>query len=760
MTHGAAATGRSTVRTVALLAGAYLLLTLAYTWPLPVHLAHGVAHDSGDPILNAWILWWSTQALPLTDHWWNAPAFYPATGVLAFSEHLLGLAPIAAPLIAITHLPLLGYNVALIATFVLSALGAHFLAYTLTRRHDAAFVAGLAYAFAPYRLAQLPHIQVLSSYWAPVCLAALHKSDRDGRVRWAILASGAWLLQALSCGYYFFFLSVLLVFWILWFAVGRWPLRRILVLAAAFAVATIVLMPVLHGYKVILQDTYGMSRSLQEIQSYSADIAGLLYGTDELLVWGWVHVVHRAESNLFPGITIAWLVLLALRQSRPFAGAETSPFVRRMRAILAITFVLLLIATIVPIVYGTWRLTIAGVRLVSIARADKPVTLAVFAGLAWMSTLPRIRAAWQRRSALAFYLLAAFAMWVFALGPDPTLLDMRALYQAPYGWLMRLPGFDGLRVPARFWMMSLVCLSVVAGLAISRVSTAMRRRTLAIATLGLLLDGWPRQFTVLPAPELRRAPVGADTRLDLPVSDDRDALALYQQPFDPIPLINGFSGYGAPHYYAMRVMLTQHDPRILLALTANRSLGVLIDHEGDADGAVRRYMETIPGATLSETRPTWSSYRLPISHAASPPDREGRPLRIKSLLTFPSPPHAVRALDGDLRTRWSGGLQQQSAEMTIVLEQPSHVGQVVLDLGIYITDFPSRLQIDASADGTTWEPVWTGDTALQAYYGAVRHPREMPLVFPVNRDGVGLIRLRQIGFGTHDWSVAEVHVLQ
>ena len=44
-----------------------------------------------------------------------------------------------------------------------------------------------------------------------------------------------------------------------------------------------------------------------------------------------------------------------------------------------------------------------------------------------MALLPRVRAAFRRRSVLDFYLLAAFAMWVFALGPDPTLMDRRAL---------------------------------------------------------------------------------------------------------------------------------------------------------------------------------------------------------------------------------------------------------------------------------------------------------------------------------------------
>ena len=70
---------------LALAALGYLVITIAYTWPLPRHILHGVAHDAGDPILNAWILWWTTKAVPLTAAWWNAPIFYPAPGALAFS---------------------------------------------------------------------------------------------------------------------------------------------------------------------------------------------------------------------------------------------------------------------------------------------------------------------------------------------------------------------------------------------------------------------------------------------------------------------------------------------------------------------------------------------------------------------------------------------------------------------------------------------------------------------------------------------------
>ena len=739
----------------------YIALTLAYAWPLPRHLFDGVAHDLGDPILNAWILWWSTRAVPLTTAWWNAPMFYPAQGTLAFSEHLLGQAPLAAPIIALTGSALAGYNAMLLASYVCSGLGAYFLGFTLTRRHDAAFVAGLAYAFAPYRLAQVPHIQVLCGYWAPVCLAALHRYDRDPRWPWAALAAGAWLMQALSNGYYLFFLSVVLAFWFCWFALGRWPLRQWARVAGCFLAAALLLAPVLIGYKRILVDTYGFTRSVSAIQTFGADVAGLLDASGDLLVWGWLHVVRKPESELFPGLTLAILALFAVFSARPLqADAPLTRARRRIRWTCAALFVVLTLAALVPIVYGPWRLTIGGARILSIARPDQPFALAVVALAGWMSTMPAIVAAVRRRSALAFYVLAACATWLFALGPEAELFGHRALERAPYDWLMALPGFDGLRVPARFWMMTLLCLSALAAFAVARLQGPSRRILVAVIAAGLLLDGWPKQFAVLAAPDRRPTAPGVAARLDLPMTDDRDALALYQQTFEGTPLYNGFSGYAAPHQYALRELLTAKDPRILRALTSRGSLEIVIDHESDADGAYRKFVMAYPGAMHHAMEPSWSSYVLIGNDGGDLlPDESGAPLRIKSLDAFPSPPHTPRAVDGNLKTRWSGGVQRAAADFTIELEKPEHVGQLVISLGEFATDFAIRLRLEVSPDGSQWETVYLGDSALHAYYAAIRHPKEIPLVYPIGRDNVRFIRMRQLGWGTHDWSIAEVKVL-
>jgi len=748
-------------RAVLMAALAYLALTIAYTWPLPIRFT-GVVHDPGDPLLNAWILWWTTAAAPLTAHWWNAPIFFPSVGAFAFSEHLLGLAPLSAPVIALTGNALLGYNAALFASYVFSALGAYFLAYTLTRRHDAAFVAGLAFAFAPYRLAQLPHIQVLCAYWTPVCLAALHRYDRTGLTRWAALAALAWLMQALSNGYYMFFLSVLLALWFLWFALGRWPVAKLARIAGCFLLAAALLAPVLLGYRHILMGVYGFSRDIGTMRQFSADIGALLNASNELWLWGWVHAIRKPEGELFPGLTIVALCLFGLLAAKPFrAAAPATPRRRRIRLALALVSFILLIGALLPIFYGTWRLTIGGVRLVSIARGDKPLTLAIIALLGWVATLPRFVAAARRRSVLLFYTTAAVAMWAFALGPEPMFFGMRALYQAPYGWLMRLPGFDGLRVPARFWTMCLVCLAALAALAIDRLHGRARVVVTWIAAFGLILDGWPATFIVGPAPERHPTPPGVTARLVLPMDLDHDALSVYQQTFDGVPLYNGFSGYSAPHQYAMHELLHAHDPRILQALTARGALAVLVDDAADADGGLRRYVSAYPGAVLRDTSAGWSTYVLPGNSAPElVPSEQGQPIAIKALDAFPSPPHTPRAVDHDLKTRWSGGVQQSAADFTIELAEPGRVRQVVTELGEFMTDYPMRLQLDVSADGKQWDTVFLGDTALHAYYAAIHQPRSMPLVLPVDRDNVRFIRLKQLGWGKHDWSIAEVRVLR
>ena len=160
-----------------------------------------------------------------------------------------------------------------------------------------------------------------------------------------MLAAFAWLAQALSCGYYMFFLSVVLALWMLWFVPGRWTLRALGIAALAFAGAALLMAPILLGYRRILQDTYGFNRAIDEIRLFSADVAGLLLAPEDLLAWGWVHVIQRPESSLFPGLAIVLLAAYAIYGAKPLAvPAGEARAMRLLRVAGAVILIVLLVA--------------------------------------------------------------------------------------------------------------------------------------------------------------------------------------------------------------------------------------------------------------------------------------------------------------------------------------------------------------------------------------------------------------------------------
>src|SRR5436190_15862449 len=96
---------------------AYVVLTLAFTWPLAAGLTHDLPGDFGDPLFTSWVLAW--DATHLGGGWWNANVFAPHPLALAYSEHFLPQAILAAPAYAVTRNPILGYNLVFLSTFVL-----------------------------------------------------------------------------------------------------------------------------------------------------------------------------------------------------------------------------------------------------------------------------------------------------------------------------------------------------------------------------------------------------------------------------------------------------------------------------------------------------------------------------------------------------------------------------------------------------------------------------------------------------------------
>ena len=211
----------------------YALLAVVVTHPLWLHLADAVPSDIGDPLLNTWILAWDSHAL-LTDplHLFDANIFYPLPKTLAYSEHLFSTAILALPLIAFTGEPVLAYNLSLLLSFPLAGLGMYLLVLRWTQRRGAAFLAGLVFAFAPYRLAAIAHLQLLTVQWLPFSLLALDRvlnsqfANRSSKIlnRWLLLFVVFTTLQILAGWYLAVFTVLILGLYTLGWLVAHWRL--------------------------------------------------------------------------------------------------------------------------------------------------------------------------------------------------------------------------------------------------------------------------------------------------------------------------------------------------------------------------------------------------------------------------------------------------------------------------------------------------------------------------------------------------------
>src|SRR4030095_13341807 len=122
-------------------------LAVAATVPLAWRLTDHLPSDLGDPLLTAWTLAWDADRFRHGfARIWDAPRFYPYRHTLLYSDHLFGIALFTAPIQWISANAVLVYNLAFLASYVLSGVGMYVLARDLTGRRDAAAVDGRLYA--------------------------------------------------------------------------------------------------------------------------------------------------------------------------------------------------------------------------------------------------------------------------------------------------------------------------------------------------------------------------------------------------------------------------------------------------------------------------------------------------------------------------------------------------------------------------------------------------------------------------------------
>lgn len=744
-------------------AAAYAALTVAFTWPVVAHLSSAWPHDALDPTLNAAILWWDAHAVPMTRAWWDAPIFWPVRGALSFSEHLLGISLLTTPLQWSGATALTAYNVAFLCSFPLTALAAHALAFACLKRHDAACLAGCLFGFSPYRVAHLPHLQMLWAFGMPLALMALHRFLKERERRWLVVFGLAWLTQAAANGYYMMFFPVLLAGWVLWFA--REP-RSLVPITVTWAVALLPLVPLLLVYSR-LHATMGLSRSIGEIAAFSADLTSVFAASSDLIVWRRLSQGSSPEAQLFPGAVALMLIIaamaamaVALVRRRAFAARDVAGW-RLARATAVILSAGFLAVAVSVHVFGPWKWSVGSSTIASASSIDKPLSVAAALILLAAIATQTFRLAWRRRSVFGFYVCASGAMLVLSLGPRPTVAGLQVLYRPPYAWLMALPGFSELRVPARFGMLFVLSIAMAAAIGFARLtltrSPPSRRALAAIAVALSLVESWPREKVDPPAAPIA-ALRGIDDRapvLELPLGNiGRDVAAVYRSIEHGHPIVNGYSGYDPPHYQVLRVGLNLNDGAVIDELARDGVLIVAVDHREQ----FARWASVVGPRHVIADDGDWRLYRVPATATSRP--AIGAPLRVQSVTADVRNEAVGLMLDGDPRTAWSTGRAQAGGESLVIdLGGSQNLSAVRLTLGRFTLDFPRGLSVDCSPDRQQWDTCWRGSAAALALRAVLDDPLTGSMIIPVSAHAVRYVRLRQTSADpVSGWTVAELGV--
>jgi hypothetical protein len=365
----------------------YTALTAILAYPLVRHPAGHVLNVSPDTDLFLWTLSWDAHALtrqPLSV--FDANIFAPLHGTLAYSEHMLGSGMLAAPILGLTHNPVLAMNLVALLSCVLCGLGTFLLARRAGAAPAGAVLAGVIFAFAPPRFLRLDQLFLTTIQWVPFSLAYLHAYLDGGEKRHLRLAAAFFTLQALTSGHGTVFLALTAALLCGYRASLGEPLairKRVRDLGVAGALLLAPIVPMVVAYARV-QTEMGLKRTLADwvVTRPASFLASPAYVHAYLLerFFPGAQINGAANAYLFPGYIPLLLAAAAL------AAARSSPSSRQSSTGVYTLLVLSCVWLAVGPPFGIWPLVywLPGLNFIRVAsRFMLPAMLglSVLAGL-------------------------------------------------------------------------------------------------------------------------------------------------------------------------------------------------------------------------------------------------------------------------------------------------------------------------------------------------------------------------------------------
>lgn len=510
----------------------FLAITICYTSPLVSRVDdHVMESSSGDTLFNIYVISWTAHSLGTNPfNLFNATIFYPNPNTLAYSDHALMSSLIALPVLGLTGNPTLAFNFVVIMSFLISSFGAFLLVDYLARDKLAAFSGGIIYGFALFKLAHLPHMQVLSTGYIPLAILCLHAYTEKKKYGYALGFVGFTVAMFWTAwGYGFFLAFAVLVYLLVLLAVERRRVVGLLTgkleksrrrrlyrwaagLVSAFVLVALIMLPFVAPYLAVQSENPGFQREIEEVENYGADV------TDFLVA---------------PGISGAWGRITGIFRPDPYRRGNSSE-----------------------------RSLFVGLL---------PVVLSIL-GVAYLYRHPLRR----NRFTMWFYIVLLALSAVMCLGVALFVFERYFGVPMPYRLLYHLfPGFKAVRTPARMIVLVTLSLAVLGGFGVKWLREKLEGRYDKITVVSLLVfvillllgEMMPSSITMARVPPKSEIPEvyswlgrqeGEAPAVILPAADGSSERELQYSELAPLrmyfntvnwkKMVNGYSGYMPASY--------------------------------------------------------------------------------------------------------------------------------------------------------------------------------------------------------------------
>ncbi len=549
----------------------FFLLSVAVTFPFIGNLGK-ICFKGGDPSLNVWALDWQLEQLTAGNlaGLFRGNMFYPTTSdTILYSEHMFSTVLLTWPVYLISGNPQLCADLAIFISFVFAGFGMYMLGFQLTRNHWA----GIIFAFSEFRVYIWPYLQLTAVAYMPFALLCLHKLFQDFKWRYLLLFTLLYLLQALACGYYFLFFSLIAALVIVLFLLTDSNYKRITpwLRLGVFVLLAAPVIGVFYAPYLQLQDNFNFTRPFFLTVHFGARLINYISNGHS---WLWSNLTGKfggIEHYLGFGFLALALAVCALFPPLVRTGKVSRLFFKILQLVILIIIVTFLVRDID-----------------NQSQAHILARTVIFYGAIIYLFCQNPFRRWlvdSFNNQRLIYIAITLLCLLMSFGSYLRIGKLFFVYGPYYFCYKYIPGFSGIRAISRFGGLITVGIAPLAAFGFSDIFKRLPGKTkylFAVIVPALLLAEY------FPAPRYRpqltksqeipaiyqwlEQQQGDFAILELPLheTEDHETYYLYGSMFHHKRLVNGFSGYVYPPFTKLREIINGSLPNqeAIRAITA------------------------------------------------------------------------------------------------------------------------------------------------------------------------------------------------